>query len=178
MFRALLEEDSQRSKKTRDAQRPITALCHIFEYVTQGSYKAPRGMGVPPMKHGQDARATPAHCPLVVKPQRHRGTEVFGWAWFVFFIHRLTDYADFLGLCSVFGTTERTENTEFLGRGMARLFHAKARRREDWRASLPASRLPLRFPRGAPDERLLVRGQAGACPILLRKPDDKSWSVV
>ncbi|HHU15702.1 MAG: hypothetical protein KBI41_01370 [Kiritimatiellae bacterium] len=31
-----------------------------FQMFRQGFCKTPRGMGVPPMKHGQDARATPA----------------------------------------------------------------------------------------------------------------------
>jgi hypothetical protein len=31
-----------------------------FKCFVRGSCKTPRGMGVPPMKHGQDARATPA----------------------------------------------------------------------------------------------------------------------
>ena len=67
----------------------------------------------------------------------------------------------------------------------ARLFHAKARRREGWRASVPTSRLPLRgrIVSGSLAERRegrasLVRGQADACPILLRKPDDKRRQTV
>ncbi len=142
MFRALLEEDSQRSKKTRDAQRPITALCHIFEYVTQGSYKAPRGMGVPPMKHGQDARATPAHCPLVVKPQRHRGTEVFGWAWFVFFYPQINRLRRFFGALLGFWNHRAHREHRVLGEGHGSVVScegAKARRLEGESPREPAS---------------------------------------
>ena len=51
------------------------------------------------------------------------------------------------------------------------MFHAKARRREGWRASVPTSRLPLRggMVSGSLAEywegrASLVRGQADACP--------------
>ena len=55
-------------------------LEHISEYLTsRDSCKNHRGMGVPPMEHGQDARATPAnrdscknHRGMGVPPMEHR----------------------------------------------------------------------------------------------------------
>jgi len=68
------------------------------------------------------------------------------------------DYAGFLGTRLAASRKSRVNlsycdhvvarNRE--SKSTARLFHAKARRRESWRASVPTSRLPLGFSRGAP----------------------------
>jgi hypothetical protein len=99
----------------------------------------------------------------------------------------------FEGIARVCLTTENTESTEFFeGAGLAanllrppsgrndeckstaRLFHAKARRREGWRASVPTSRLPLSGRMGGTS---VARPQASRrLPLpALRKPDDTRW---
>ena len=55
-------------------------VCHFEQRAAdgEGSCKTPRGMGVPPMKHGQDARATPVRKGFCKSPEGHAaGIEVW-----------------------------------------------------------------------------------------------------
>ncbi len=70
----------------------------------------------------------------------------------------------------------------FLGQGWprvaskstARLFHAKARRHEGWRASVPTSRLPLRGRMGGTSVARPRASRRLPLPVL-SKPDGKCW---